>query len=396
MSEAMQSALRTAITVSLILLAIGLVAYFGARQASRPPSNKVQISYPQDMRKIVEESYSDQPTRGIAHDWVDCIENDVPRAPAEAQRIECFSWTQQGVTSQIIALRDGERLVPVIESVLAGGGTGGESDAGIILDLAGGTGGQPFHTDEAITPEFIERFRRAHGGELPFVLMKDSSYYRLLVRGFTIASVGYWGTGLRTLNEPGEIELGGRDVRAAFDHYTAARGRAPALLTMSLGNHVALAGLGAETIEQAQVLSLVPLIDGLQRHLKRAFKQRDEQLAKGKKSGSWSSFNVFKRGGDGDVLFDFSRFQGIHDHLPRYVGSADYAWTNIALEGRCSQMVLARKDPRTWDYLQRTKDWPDFMTVFDGGHDIFSDAPEDTRALFADFGDCLLSKATSG
>jgi hypothetical protein len=343
-----------------------------------------------ELQRVIALTQSDRPTPGLGRDWVACLDTAVAQAGSAARRIECRSWTAQGVTSTLVALREGDVVVPVVESALAGG----EGEGRIILEVVGGTGGEIFHSQEAITPELIERIRAAHGGKLPFVLMEQSAYFPLLERGFTVASVGYWGTNLRTLDEAGEFALGARDVRIAFDHYAAAQGREPALLTESMGNHIALAALGEGRIETLDALALVPVMDGLRSHLARAQRERERAVAKGRKYGKWTNFNIFSRSGEA-IVFDRSGFHPVHDHVPKYVGDADYPWRGVDLSGACSRLVLATKDPRTKDYLASTKRLPGFVTVLDSGHDIVADARDETRAIFAEFALCLTREAAS-
>ncbi len=214
-------------------------------------------------------------------------------------------------------------------------------------------------------------------------------------RGFTIASVGYWGTNLRTLNAPDEFELGKRDVLAAIEFYRAQIGEEPPLVTISLGNHLALAALGKDRLERMDVLSLVPVMDGLQHHIGRFLKtveaDKAEAEAKGEFFGEWISFNVHRQTEDGPA-FDYSRSLAMHEVVPRYVGEANHAWKGVEFQSPCSAIVLGAKDPRTLAYLEETTERPAFVQVWDTDHITSLEAPERTRTLFADFADCLVAQ----
>jgi hypothetical protein len=51
---------------------------------------------------------------------------------------------------------------------------------------------------------------------------------------------------LRTLNAPDEFALSAQDVRLAVDYYRDKKGADLPLITVSLGDHLALAALGQE------------------------------------------------------------------------------------------------------------------------------------------------------
>jgi hypothetical protein len=223
----------------------------------------------------------------------------------------------------------------------------------------------------------------------------QAAYFKFLERGFTIASIGYWGTSFRTLNAPNEMELAVQDVRTAIDYYRDREGTEPALLISSLGNHLALGALGKDRLEAMNFLSMVPLMDGLQHHLRRVEKEIEEERQKaqanGKPFGHWIFFNIYSQTGDNR---DFAHVQmlPLHDFIAPYVGAADYPWREVSPKSPCSRIVLGNKDPRTLDYLAAHENLPEAITVLASDHDLHADAPNEMSGILEWYGDCLTAQ----
>ena len=248
-----------------------------------------------DLRAMVENSFSENPDPGIPHDWLDCQERYLTKEELAAERLVCRSWTTQGVTSTLIGLRIGDERVPIVESHLADL----EERGPVIVDIQGGPGGEVFHTNPALTDDVLARLGKNSSGLSKATLMSNLPHFVLMKRGFVISSVGYWGTNVRTYDELGEFELAAHDVLSVVDYYRSKNGAEPPLLTVSLGNHLALAALGKDRLEGMQVLSLVPVMDGLQHHLRRIDSihksKRAEAEAQGKLFGEYTSLNIYRR-----------------------------------------------------------------------------------------------------
>lgn len=367
-------------TVGLLILAAGAGGYWmGAL------SVKDRLTpFSTDRRQM--DNYSDQPSNGLAYDWVDCLEHFVPDASQDSAKIFCIDWTKRGVTSTLYALRVEGDLIPVVESRADSAPETGQ----VMIEVVGGTGGVPFHVTEVVPNWMEQKFGEANARAIRAGEAEEIAHYQALKRGITVASVGYWGTHIRTLNEPDEIERAGADVRRVVDYYLEAQKREPALLTISLGNHVALAGLGQDRLEKMNVLSLVPVMDGLQNHLKRAFERAEKQNARGENSDSWSTFNVYKMAKQGPE-FEFSDFIPIEDHLPKFTGEVDLPWADVSPKSPCFETVLGAKDYRTREYLRETSQWPEHVTVLLADHNIQRDAPVTTSRIMADFTECVLA-----
>lgn len=346
----------------------------------------------QEFRQIIAKTRSAHPQRGLGHDWFDCQERYKSKEIRAADRVVCQSWTEQGVTSTLIALQFDANWVPVIETRLAGTADGGP----VVLHIEGGPGEEPFKVVGVMSDEVIARLRRLNPDELRVSDIRQSPHYVLLTRGYTIASIGYWGMSLRTLNVPGEFELAARDVRMAVDYYRDTQDADLPLVTFSLGNHLALAALGKERIEKMNVLALVPVMEGMQHHLKASLSAVAEEKAKadekGHLFGRWTFFNVYRQSDEG-VEFDRSQMLPMHEYVPQFIGAADFAWKDVTPSEPCSKVVLGNKDPRTIAYLKTTYDLPDFVRVLKADHDLFKDAPVESRKIFVDFADCLASRA---
>jgi len=345
----------------------------------------------QEFRDLIVRSRSEHPQRGLGRDWLDCQEHHRSEENRAADRVVCKAWTQQGVTSTLIALQFGANWVPVIESRLASTADGGP----VVLHIEGGPGAEPFQVSEAMGDEFLAEQRRIRPNELPVGDIRKSPYYLLLDRGYTIASIGYWGMNFKTLNVRGEFELAARDVSVAVDYYRDRQGADLPLVTFSLGNHLALAALGKDRIEKMNVLALVPVMDGLQHHLKTSLSAMAEELAeaedKGHPYGNWTFFAIYKHSDEG-MKFDHSRMLPMHDYVPQFIGAADFAWKDVTPGELCSKVVLGNKDPRTLAYLKATNDLPDFVRVLKADHDLFKDAPDQSQGVFLEFADCLISR----
>jgi hypothetical protein len=385
--------LAVAVGVTIIGLG-GLLGFLHSKDAADEPQT---FSIP--IEQIVAESYSEHPTNGLAYDWVDCLEHFVPRADAGEDRILCRDWSAQGVTSTLLALRTGADFVPVIESRLDG-----VKDTGIVVvDVVGGTGDTPYAIAEGMTREKIKelhdkfgdpRTTKSDGARFIMRLVEETSAYQVLKRGFTIASIAYWGTSVRTLYEPGEFAAAADDVRAVVDHYRDIRGAEPPMITTSFGNQVALAALGEERLETMHVLSNVPLMTGLQAHLTRVDGEIEKIRAAGEDPRGFARFNVYKRAEHGFV-FDYTKMLDHYDHITRFLGDADFPYSDVEPQSPCSRIVLGSEDPRTKDYLKHTPQWPPFVTVVEADHDVERDAPGVMRSILADFSDCVLRETST-
>ncbi len=216
----------------------------------------------QEFREFVAMTRSDHPETGLPDDWFSCRERYLSDAHKAEDRVVCQTTTAQGITSTLIALKkDGDR-VPVVESRLAGT----PENSNDIVDIDGGPGGETFHIGSAMTKDEIDKLRRM--GVNVTGEAGTSPYHMLLERGFTVASVGYGATRIRTLNARDEIEVAIGDVRTAIDFYRDKNGAEPALIMSSLGNHIALGTLGKNRLGGMNFLALVPVMDGLQHHLR--------------------------------------------------------------------------------------------------------------------------------
>lgn len=362
----------------LALLAFALTPLSASAQTELSPR------FQAEMERAVAASRSEHPQTGLASDWLDCLQHELPNAPEDAERIECETWSAQGVTSTIIALKLGNDYVPVVESRLARA----RVDNGPIVHIAGGPGNAPFHVDASMD---IARLERLQGGDTTFLSredMKASPYRELLGRGYTIASIGYLGTSTRSLEVPDEIQLAIDEVRQVVDYYRDRIGEEPPLVTFSLGNHLLLGAMGQERLEQLDVLALVPVMDGLQHHISRL--QREVARAQSLRlfGGEWTEFNLYRREEDA-LAFDHSRLVALHDLVPSFIGEADLAWSEVTLRTPCSQLVLGSEDPRTLEYLAENENLPPFITVLSAGHDLAYDAPEDTRDIFRTYAQCI-------
>lgn len=341
-----------------------------------------------DMRKFVETSYSENPGSGLPHDWLDCQERYLTEEEKAAERLGCRSWTAQGVTSTLVGLRMGDTRVPLVESRLESTEDGGP----IVIEIVGGPGDPPFHVNEFLTEEHVASLQRKGAVGILNGVVSKTPEYQLLQRGFTIVSVGYWGTHIRTLNAPDEFQLGQADVRSVVDFYRDRLGEDPPLVTVSLGNHLTLAAMGKERIQQMNVLSIVPVMDGLQSHLQRALAKhagkREKAKAEGELYGDFRSFNVYRQSETG-IEFDYSQMLAMLDVVPQYIGDADHAWRDIVPQNPCSRIVLGTKDYRTADYLKAHDSLPEFVQVLEADHHLSVDQPQQTRDVYAAFADCI-------
>ena len=269
----------------------------------------------------------------------------------------------------------------------------GQRDTGLlVVDLVGGPGGEPYHVSQVMTEKFMKKLRKSgrlknfHGA-----IAKDVPHYQLMRRGFTIASVGYWGTRMRTLNEPNEIELAVRDVRLVINYYRKTMGEEPPLITASLGNHLVLGAIGKHRLENANVLALVPVMDGLQQDIKRFRAEVKRTGADNKPSQVFRFFNIYARSDKG-VVFDHWGALLSRDFTTQFIGDLDYRWRDVSLTASCSKLILGSEDPRTEAYLAANNNLPSFIEVWQSDHDVTKDVPDQTRAVFAAYAECLLSQ----
>ena len=121
---------------AVILLMTLLVCGAGAWVYWAEARSKSDVSA-QQFRKYVEESRSDHSRRGLAYDWLDCLERYWSEEDQGASEVVCETWTAQGVTSSLIALKFEDDRVPVVHTRLAEAVEGGR----IIIDIQGGPRG---------------------------------------------------------------------------------------------------------------------------------------------------------------------------------------------------------------------------------------------------------------
>lgn len=366
-----------AVGLAVLLVAGGATVHYVAKVRSERASA--------ELARMIAMTRSEKPDIGLPADWIACLERAGPDAPS---RTICTTTTTQGLTSELVAIKDGDRIVPVIETRLADAAPGP-----VIIDLVGGPGGRPFHAEDIIPPDVVAKWRRM--GLTSDGQGRQPAYLRLVQRGFTIASVSYWGTAMRTLEAPDEMQLAIREVRAVVDHYRDRDGAEPALITTSLGNHLALGALGQARLEGMDVLALVPVMDGLQHHLRRVAKenarQREEARASGKPFGQWTMFHIYKDRG-AQRTFDHAGMLGMDEYVPRYMGKADYPWKGVRPSGPCTRIVLGDRDPRTRDFLAANRTLPPFITVLPADHDLFADAGKAMLLIVERYGDCLKTR----
>lgn len=341
-----------------------------------------------EFEKVISMAHSDEPESGLASDWWECLKRQKDGGGTLVTRTVCKTSTTRGFTSELIALKIDDEIVPVIESRLT------DAEPGpVVVEITGGPGGKPFAVDDTLTDKQIAEMRdlgiEVNGQDL------RASYVRLLKRGFTIASIGYLGNSFRTLNSPDEIQLAIREVRTVIDHYRNRDHAEPALLTISLGNHLALGALGEERLEAMNFLALVPAMDGLQHHLRRLARETAEARTKAKATGEpyghWIVFHLYSET-KGEKKFGQLRMLALDDFFPRYAGAADFPWSVIRPRGPCARVILGSKDPRTRGYLNARNELPQFVSVLASDHDLFADAPKEMHAIFDQYADCLAAQ----
>lgn len=370
-----------------LIVALAFLVAAGSASALFVADNRSKLRASQ-FEKIIAMTHSDEPESGLASDWWKCLKRQKEGGGTPATRTICKTSTTTGLTSELIALKIDDQIVPVVESRLT------DAEPGpVVVEITGGPGGEPFSVDDALTEKQIAEMRnlgiKVNGQD------RRASYVRLIERGYTLASIGYWGTSFRTLNSPDEIQLAIREVRAVIDHYRDREGAEPALLTTSLGNHLALGALGEERLEAMNFLALVPVMDGLQHHLRRVERETAEARTKAKATdthyGDWTVFHLYSET-KGEKEFSQVQMLPIHDFFPRYAGGADFPWSAVQPRGPCARIILGRKDPRTRGYLAARHELPQFVTVLASDHDSFADAPKEMRAIFNQYADCLAAQ----
>lgn len=369
----MQRLTKLALGLAVLLSAGGATALYFAKVRSESATAEIA--------KVIAMTWSDKPDTGLPADWIACLERAGAAAPS---RTICTTTTANGLTSELVAIKTGNSIVPVIETRRVDAAPGP-----VIIELVGGPGGSPFHIEDILPAAAVAEWRR-----LGFTVngrVKQAAYLRLLQRGFTIASIGYWGTAMRTLDAPDEMQLAIGEVRAVVDYYRDRDGAEPALITTSLGNHLALGALGQARLEGMDVLALVPVMDGLQHNLRRVAKEREEARASGKPVGQWTTFQVYKDRG-GQRTFDHAGMLGMIEYVPRYMGKADYPWTDVRPSGPCSRIILGDRDPRTRDFLAANRTLPPFITLLPADHDLFADAGKAMLPIVERYGDCLKTR----
>ena len=340
------------------------------------------------LREVIQrgqEQRYQRPGGNLERAWANCLDQLETLDGSAPVRTTCHVLEGQGVSSRLVALAFDDDFVPVIESSIPPVAINDR----IVVEVVGGPGDDPFYSNPSVTKELVEQFRgnktiRLNGG-----LMEETPHYEMMSRGFTVASIAYWGTSVRALDEPDEIGSAIREVGSAIDYYRDELGREPPLITGSLGNHLALGALGRERLEAMQVLSLVPAMDGLQHHLTRVMAD-EAWTSPDVLKGQWVWRNIYRRDGD-RMTFDHRRMIDQREFIPQYIGDADYPWRELRLRGACSTIVLGEKDPRTLDYLAERESLPSNLQVWNTDHSLLHEAPEQARELFANFADCLSS-----
>lgn len=317
--------------------------------------------------------------------WTNCLAQLRQRGShsSQLQRKECASWTHQGITSTLVAIYDKSNIVPVIESRLEQF----PQASGHVLQLVGGTGGSPFSTSPS-PPDYISNSDKRKGdiGEdaVSYFGPRDTPEFVMMQAGHTIASVAYWGTGFRTLNQPDEIEYAAKDVRMTNKFYSLLDGKEPIILAESLGNHVALPALGKKHLERANILSLVPVIDGLQH----AFEMHDRRTEPELKGKNFTTFAIYTEA-DGEPKFAKRGMLAVGRHIRKFVAGRGLNFSGFEPKNACSRIVLGEQDYRTRIYLERTRILPDHVILLKSDHDVVRGAPDAITLITRRFLDCV-------
>ena len=378
-----------------LLIFVVVIAAYAVQSYSR---HRAEERMQKDFKSIVQGLGSVNPSPGVAEKWLNCLERIRAQSAVPPERTECETWTSGGVVTSLVGLAGNGDPLPVLESKVEGVVGNGS----FIINVIGGPGERPFNAekevDEATRKRAIE-LKKSAGDGLGRVIvpkrMRELPEYELMMLGFTVVSVLYWGTSTRTLREENEFKRAALEVSHAVDFYYNETGREPTLVNQSLGNHLTVAALGSERLSKMQVLSLVPVMDGLQHHLVRVARENESERrkaeAEGKLFGPWSPFNIYQRENAKSRFFE-ARMVDKSEYIPRYIGSADFPFYDVKHGGKCSKIVLGSKDPRTRDYLAKNKTLPDYIQVWDSDHNIFHGAPAKSKQLYSDFADCLVAQ----
>ena len=108
----------------------------------------------QDFLETVAATKSDKPQDGLASYWFECLQRVKANGDGTSDRTLCKTWTAEGLTSELIALKVDDQIVPVIESRLV------EARPGpVVVDITGGPGGTPFYVNPMMTEKEIAELK---------------------------------------------------------------------------------------------------------------------------------------------------------------------------------------------------------------------------------------------
>jgi hypothetical protein len=295
--------------------------------------------------------------------------------PIDQQSFVCSVWRSNEVISTLIAIKYEDTFVPVVEtySILP------QQRKTRILHLTGGTGGNLLALYPSVDPDLRTKIETWGGSVGPD--FTDLPYMELLSLGHTIASVGYWGTTVRTSGSKAEIEDAIKDVEAAYEFYSASDEQAPAIVAESLGAHLALGAIGRERLQQANFIFVSPSMDGIQHALTAFDRERLKKLER-------KEFYVYRRN-EGGWKFESVQNFGLAEHIRTYVGGKDLPLTKLKPKTPCSKVFVGMDDYRLQNFLSNKDKFGDYIRILGGRHRLIQENPVEMAEYFREFSKCL-------
>lgn len=285
-------------------------------------------------------------------DWPQC---------AEGTDEICASWSEEGFDFSLVAIRSGDGETPVIESTLPGKAIEGR----VLIHLTGGPMGPTISGGRDWRTELFEDFYNS---------------------GFTIASVGYWGTRFRTMVVRNEITYAGKDLARVYDHYKSACDCEPSILATSFGAGVALYSLReGEIPSDAPVLLLSPVLPGF----KALARRNRQEVTDREREVSFTRTFLYHRSEDGGISIVGPRIVQNYRVNEAYARDHRTDYDSEIFTGLCSKAMVGLDDFRMLDF-DRWGD-PKIIAIEGAGHNLAEDAPTQLSATIRSFMDCHLS-----
>lgn len=283
--------------------------------------------------------------------WEDCA------GQREESIHVCHEWDGDKIAFKLVSIGERSLTTPAIESKRLGNRRVGR----VVIHLTGGPDLPPFATESDNRSKPLSEFHD---------------------QNFTLVSVGYWGTSVRTVFEDGEIVLAAQDFENILRNYRIECGCEPLVIAESLGANILFYYLNENPNSKVQFLAVSPAIMGITHAVESI---EDHRQPSDLNVNSRSSI-LYSRNNDGSFVRVGFRLINSFEHLRRFAEGQDTTIPTIQTEYGCSKILIGRDDELNAG-LDRNHDRR-ITSIDKAGHDLYEDQPLVVQSILREFIQC--------